>query len=107
MLQDFNFLLSAISFEKLQKNQSGNEFNFIFQLQKLSKNWKLEKLNSHGPHIKKSEVGTINLKRRLSQNYYYEGSGDRQIKETVSCSFQLLPAVGYIGTECGTDVCIW
>lgn len=36
MLQDFNFLLSAISFEKLQKNQSVNEFDSILQLQKLS-----------------------------------------------------------------------
>lgn len=57
-------------------------------------------------HKKKSEVGIVNLKRRLSQDYVYEGNGDWQIKDTVSCFFQLLPAVGYIGTECGTDVCI-
>lgn len=58
-------------------------------------------------HKEKWSVGIINLERRLSQDYDYEGSGDWQIKDTVSYSFQLLPANGYIGTECGTDVWIW
>lgn len=59
-----------------------------------------------GHTYKKSKVGIINFKRRLIQDYDYEGNGDWQIKDTVSSSFQLLPAIGYIGTECGTDVCI-
>lgn len=110
MLQDFNFLLSAISFEKLQKNQSSNEFNFILQLIAETE-LKIESLRNetHMGHTlkKKWSVGIINLERRLSQDYNYDGSDDWQIKDTVSCSFQLLPAIGYMGTECGTDVWIW